>query len=156
MKEDITGFEVAKLAAEKGFDWKTKHWYDQTGTLNPTKGMRGSMSYERVAYAPSQFLLQKWLREVHNIHITVNFHSHPQLEKDWYEMWISSKHNDFRGHNLLLMKRIEARAKKVNWLDSPEEYGMFPTHQQALESGLLYSLNLITCLKDTITDNTHT
>lgn len=69
MKNKLISFCTAKLAREKGFDIKTKHWYDQTETLNPVKGIRGAMVYYNVGYAPTQSNLKKWLKEEHNIHI---------------------------------------------------------------------------------------
>jgi hypothetical protein len=71
MKEQLIAFETAKLAGEKGFDVKTKHWYDQTEALNPVKGIRGAMVYINQGYAPTQSLLQKWLREEKDIFINI-------------------------------------------------------------------------------------
>lgn len=153
--EDFVKYETAKLAEEKGFDKECSHYYDiihkeldkhsQNKWCNSEiKNGLGKFKFPMIA-APTQSELQKYLRNVHNIHVTVNFHSHPKLEKDWYEMWISSPHNDFRGHGLFLMKKIEAMGKKINWLDSPEEFGMFSSHEEALEAGIFYSLNLIQC-----------
>tara|TARA_R110001606_G_scaffold391495_1_gene559642 strand:+ start:65 stop:349 length:285 start_codon:yes stop_codon:yes gene_type:complete len=50
MKEQLITFETAKLAKEKGFE------------LN---------GYTNDIEAPTQSLLQKWLREEHEIHLTV-------------------------------------------------------------------------------------
>lgn len=70
--DTLISFNTAKLAKEKGFNVKTKNWYDQTGVLNPTKGIRGAMVYHNFGYAPTQSLLQKWLREKHDIFLNID------------------------------------------------------------------------------------
>lgn len=62
-------FTTAKLAKEAGYNVECKHWYDQTETLNPCKGIRGAMIYTNEGYAPYQAELQEWLRNEHNIHV---------------------------------------------------------------------------------------
>ena len=73
MKEQLITFETAKLAKEKGFDEFGKHYYNKTGKefsfyaklANHTTGV-----HNLTCTAPTQSLLQKWLREVHKIHVT--------------------------------------------------------------------------------------
>lgn len=83
MRETLVTFKVAKLAKEKGFDWGC-YWYYTYKRKLPTnkqtfypsigtgelenfndKDMIGDF-YERIS-APSQPILQKWLREKHLI-----------------------------------------------------------------------------------------
>lgn len=52
MKEDLITFETAKLAKEKGF--KLDVWFTGIDTA---------------VNLPTQSLLQKWLREIHGIHV---------------------------------------------------------------------------------------
>lgn len=82
MKEHLIGFGTAKLAKEKGFDWEVYYYYNINGFL---KGQI-SLEYHSIKdflynwnnpksdtySAPTQSLLQKWLRDVHNIHINVS------------------------------------------------------------------------------------
>ena len=64
MKEQLISFDTAKLAKEKGFDWTGKQGWSLKGNLE---------GYNKTNYpAPTQALLQKWLRENHNIDINVN------------------------------------------------------------------------------------
>lgn len=63
--EEICTYEVAKLAKEKGFDVQTFGWYDYTGNYH--KGFIPHELHEcpryKEYYAPTQSLLQRWLRE---------------------------------------------------------------------------------------------
>ena len=92
MKEQLISFETAKLAKEKGFSERVRFiWYDNKmkpfieDNLIREYGYipgewNGNMHYkkdpsETYTSAPTQSLLQKWLREEHNIHIlTRPFH----------------------------------------------------------------------------------
>lgn len=86
MEETIISFQVAKLAKEKGFDencYQSYNVYD--GELsrfpllenmggepitNPLEyKWKNSLIHKSVITAPTQSLLQKWLREVHNINV---------------------------------------------------------------------------------------
>ena len=67
MEEIRVSFETAKLAKEKGFDidcgWKLRKL--ENGSFTHTN------SSELGIEQPTQSLLQKWLREVHNINVLV-------------------------------------------------------------------------------------
>lgn len=73
MKEEIVSFETAKLAKEKGFNEITKHAYwkniENNYFLADNSDMENSELCDCNYSAPTQSLLQKWLREVHNAHI---------------------------------------------------------------------------------------
>lgn len=100
MKEQLTSFETAKLARKKGFfNGPKEHglvfgpWYNERGeycgrTDVDDKGVEINFStygkeYQKFKlksyYAPTQSLLQKWLREEHK------FYVHPVL--GLYENW---------------------------------------------------------------------
>lgn len=78
MEETLIDYETAKLAKEKGFDWNTDYYYNTDGEsryasyYDPTPNNRGDMSWFSggntfCCAAPTQSLLQKWLRDVHSI-----------------------------------------------------------------------------------------
>jgi hypothetical protein len=81
MKEAYVSFEVAKILKQKGFDWKVFHFYDEEGHLKhregdcyslynwnyPTKDECGS----HYCSAPTLQMACRWLREEHNILVTV-------------------------------------------------------------------------------------
>jgi hypothetical protein len=59
MEDTLITFETAKLAKEKGFEFKVV-WEYILGFKN---------NHERDKYLPTQSQLAKWLREKHNIHL---------------------------------------------------------------------------------------
>lgn len=69
MEDQLVTPETAKLAHEKGFNIKCQKFYIYNGLLHifPTN----SLLMKDEAFAPTQSLLQKWLREVHNLHIVI-------------------------------------------------------------------------------------
>ena len=88
MEEELISFETAKLAKEKGFNIPTISYYNPKGRSEESEGYMterlessnwndGQGSYPTHAKdvecsAPTQSLLQKWLREVHKINIFIS------------------------------------------------------------------------------------
>ena len=82
MKEQLISFETAKLAKEKGFNIPTRNFYAdftwksievysciEVGYNEFTDSMENNHGFGDITLIPTQSLLQKWLREVHNIHV---------------------------------------------------------------------------------------
>ena len=75
MKEELITFETAKLAKQKGFNLSSYNWYrERDKSLYGTLGNRGGVEPPVVQsigryVAPTQSLLQRWLREKYNIHV---------------------------------------------------------------------------------------
>lgn len=79
MDDQLITFETAKLAKEKGFTLDGDHkCYIPNGQLFPSSfdisnyDSAVAREFTKTFAAPSQSLLQKWLREVHNIHCLVH------------------------------------------------------------------------------------
>lgn len=113
--EEICTYEVCKLAKEKGFDVPTHYAYNE----NCQKAMYMELCLNRNTKdshsisAPTQSLLQRWLREEKGLHITVPF--------DNNEFWWQIK----------------------NLANGDSEYGEvlgFDTYELALEDAELYCL----------------
>ena len=69
--EEICTYEVAKLAKEKGFNCKVE-WYYYRGTLlTDDEWDRYNKGIDYICSAPTQSLLQRWLREEKNIDISI-------------------------------------------------------------------------------------
>lgn len=117
MQEDLINLETAKLAKEKGFDiWNDI--YDVIGNLIPS--LIREMRFEQDWFpAPTQSLLQKWLREKHNLHIEIHIFN-PNV-----------------GYSI---KEIESQL----YVDERVEY---KTYEEALEVALFEALKLIKPLK---------
>lgn len=84
MKEKIISFETAKLAKEKGFNIPTRNFYadiswnnkevytcSEIGHPEYTIDMGENHGFGDIILIPTQNILQKWLREIHNIDITI-------------------------------------------------------------------------------------
>jgi hypothetical protein len=81
MKEELISFSTAKLAKEKGFDIPCYAKYSSCGSymdnlLKDVVRAIGNSTHQKLykcndggVLAPTQALLQKWLREEHNIFI---------------------------------------------------------------------------------------
>ena len=129
--DEICTYEVCKLAKEKGFDVQTFDWYDYTGNYH-----KGFIPHElqecpryKEYYAPTQGLLQRWLREEKGI--VVEAIAQPTCstsKKNCY--WWSIKQNS----NGFCYQYEECSYL----LYSDEDY--FDTYELALEDALKYAL----------------
>ena len=85
MIEQLITFETAKLAKEKGFENKTPHklrrdYYNHLGEINGDVTLyikayvnkKSTRNLETID-APTQSLLQKWLREEHQLYVLINY-----------------------------------------------------------------------------------
>jgi len=129
MKEDFIAFETAKLAKEKGFENKHPHklrrdYYNHLGKLNGdvTKYLKAFCNNEDTSEyltidAPTQSLLQKWLREVHDIHVII----------------VSGGENGLPSYDYCVM---------VNRINHNLDDGDY-SYEEALEKGLQGALKLI-------------
>ncbi len=125
MKEQLITFETAKLATSKGFrihQGALKMYRNDNqrlfSNIGPAYDIESSCSY-----APTQSLLQKWLREKHFIHMYV----YPNFESEGVSYQINiytDPYSDFRNINHTYK-------------------GEYKTHEKALEKGLYESLKLI-------------
>tara|TARA_R110000764_G_scaffold30183_1_gene70178 strand:+ start:417 stop:830 length:414 start_codon:yes stop_codon:yes gene_type:complete len=135
MKEQLITFDTAKLAKEKGFENKTPHklrrdYYNHLGEINGDVteyikayvANKGLEKYNTID-APSQSLLQKWLREEIKIYVSVDY---------------------------LIIEVIDSKGVRFDWsiynkdesIESKELIGLL-TYEEALEKGLQEALKLI-------------
>ncbi len=139
MEEQLISFETAKLAKEKGFNTPCVDTY-KGGKLYKHKDKRYNSAFKRQfvvapiknsnmlnakiyrCSAPTQSLLQKWLREKHNLHINI------MADKIYYKGNIDIVFDidiiDSKGERLISISPIE-------------------TYEEALERGLQNALKLI-------------
>ena len=146
MQEQLITFETAKLAKEKGFINGTRGCFieykkDYINPRDDNNSKKGDFEYCKKTFLrngeqesdedyvyierPTQSLLQKWLREVHNIHIMI-------------EPYYNKNKDLVYGFDLLLQETEEE--------DICEDG--FKTYEEALEIGLQESLKLIEIVKD--------
>jgi hypothetical protein len=121
MEDTLVIFETAKLAKEKGYPQTTGKMFDN-GKLKKVSISLGHPSdyKDRFYSAPTQSLLQKWLREVHDIQVNPN-HTY-------------TKSNICLGYNLSI------ESGKYNYLG---KYIYGDSYEDVLEAGLQEALKLI-------------
>jgi len=124
MTDQLISFETAKLAKEKGFneecDWNyCIETYDFPTGLHVVEGniYRFRLGVIRNACAPTQSLLQKWLRDEHKIHITI----YSSSQESW------------------MFRITKPHQKLLEGLYAED----FETYEEALEEGLQEALKLI-------------
>lgn len=126
MKEQLISYETAVLAKEKGFDWESEKFYiPETGKIcNMDAFIDIAKNLTYTVSAPTQSLLQKWLRDEKNIHISV----------DHFWDW-----DDFS--NLVYRNKEEKMHQIFSKRDG--DYISYETYEEALEAGLQEALKLI-------------
>lgn len=141
MKEQLVSFETAKLAKEKGFRNFCFYYYDKHGKLVEPYEENGSstdvefrvdlddflenhnQSYNKCHSAPTQSLLQKWLRDEHDL-----------------EAYVIPNHY-YKDGKLVKQYRAWKPTKTGQEMISRDTF--FNTYEQALEKGLQEALKLI-------------
>lgn len=128
--EDYVSFETAKLLKEKGFDGIVKSCYGETGLEGYMLGMKttSNSQLESCFYArPTLQMAMKWLREVHNLHCSVDY----DYVLGWYCQITSLK--ETVEYDYEEMKRYH-----------PEIDNGFSSSEEACEAAIKYCLeNLI-------------
>lgn len=126
MEEILIEFETAKLAKEKGFDLPHSKYYGAKGSFHNSKQRLTHESLRSGGFlAPTQSLLQKWIREEYNFHIKVEEEGRGKF---WYYAIVDFKER----HSTHSLRK---KASKEDW--------EFKTHEEALEKGLMEALKLI-------------
>jgi hypothetical protein len=113
-------------AKEKGFNWRTTSFYEngefKERDRNPNiETWDHNSSFKERTSAPTQTHLQKWLREVHNLH------ANPYMEGEAGEP-------ELNLYTYFIHQGMGNRIKSKM---------IFPSFESALEYALLESLNLI-------------
>lgn len=134
MKEEIVSFKVAKLAKEKGFNeevlWKYREKDEDSPYLFTSSNSENVVLGNYYEFckvekdclpAPTQSLLQRWLREVHGEVVIINVEF--------------SENNNLLYDYIHYSKIVE---EEIEYYD-----GQFNTYEQALEAGLEKALNII-------------
>lgn len=144
MQEELVTFKTAVLASDKSFNWETQHVYstEEENTDDPMVYNYGSsLIGDEELYAPTQSLLHRWLREVHDIRVLIDFETIDDSETA-YTFKIVKYLPEGKGR------------KKDTWGFYETTYsftqggGWYKTYEEALELGLIEGLKLIKNDKD--------
>ena len=143
MEEQLISYETAKLAKEKGFDEKVYREYDKSGYLRCTSksadvvlGPYDELLKSTEYPAPTQSLLQRWLREVHNCFIDILPHRDGDSKN---KQWKSKK-------DVFWSVEVDYYGKdfKIELTDDADFTQHFnKSYEEALEIGLQEALKLI-------------
>ena len=149
MKEELVSFSTAKLAKEKGFNWKVLDTFASDGMpvsryavnedglesyittgdedyLEEVMELSNSEMQSDFVARPTQSLLQKWLRDEYKIYVTT---------------LLSYKDNKFVKDSFFCEISKESSLKQF-----VGEYGIsecFKTYEEALEFGLKEALEML-------------
>ena len=129
MKDELITFETAKLAKKKGFDSSHIEYRNLASgniVLNWTDKLEcfETQKAANIARLPTQSLLQKWLREVHNIDV----HAQPFIMKEGEHSYLPDE-----SYSFFLFKDGIYISDMVDFID----------FEEALEMGLQKALKLI-------------
>lgn len=153
IQEDLITFETAVLAKSKGFDLETLHFYtkpnskmfgiDEHYRNYPIKniskklyrvGVHAVLNIENIYYASSHSLLAKWLRDVHNIVIIMDYATHQDDEPIGHITYYC------------MINKFTPEIFTSSFDEGSEDDGIteyYDTYEQALEQGLQIALKLI-------------
>lgn len=135
MTEELIKFETALKAKEKGFNWECRETYSPDSdcrTLNYYEGDGSGWftnsniteeyteNFDIKCVASTQSLLQRWLREVHKIHIEILYGQKANSENEY-----------------CYYTTIQVGNKNKKTLVCNDDY------EEALENALFQALNLI-------------
>lgn len=135
MDETLISLETAKLAKEKGFNEPTRgfiepvynethEFFDDT-VLYVYSGYKPLKEHHKILeegwyLAPTQALLQKWIREKHKIHIDIGWQPFGENLSWWF---------------------LTSKLGEEIW--EFETLNNFDTYEEALEAGLYEALTLL-------------
>ena len=144
--DDVVSYETAKLAKELGYEGyvglgigKKGWYYNHEGILNGdcTEDLKLIVNAvvaglprpaSRLISAPTQSVLQRWLRENHNIDVSVEYK--PNIKK-----W------DFFPNDMNMNGVAYCKCRHTYYRANPER--RFDTYELALEAGLCEALKNI-------------
>lgn len=115
------GYDGWELAESN--NWNRKNWVFTKSGSSCFGCKLDNVKYFEACSAPTQSLLQKWLREVHNIHISINIT------------------NIGRYYAQVFKFQPENRSNML-FFESQNSFDKVDTHEKALEQGLQEALKL--------------
>lgn len=153
MTDELITFETAKLAKEKGFNIPLKKGFDSKGNIilfgkkkdyyitSDIYYSNDSLPREEntthfpkifLCTAPTQSLLQRWLREIHQIDVVIS----PERYSNGVNYCVQAQKFDLNEGCITQNFIVEGSY----WFNDNHEY---PTYEEALEKGLQEGLKLI-------------
>lgn len=142
--EDNVSFETAKLLKEKGFDDEyTNAFYDKTGDLyfiDLLTDLSQHTDNDTDIAASTLYVAMKWLREVHNIVIVVDYDYEFTDTSYCYKIYRLGKNGE---PGRVVVKGVSDRDGKehiVGFRDYERSYKDYRTFEEACADGVKYCL----------------
>lgn len=159
MKEQLIDFETAKLAKDKRFNIRCADMFTDKPSVITNIAAWDEDKYpdyfkQDLIWRPTQGLLQRWLREIHNIHINIIYEEYIQRsEYKYFHYDISNDiFTDVTKNQDLFDDLLEECSQDIpgNHLNDEkfsklifERNFAFKTYEDALEHGLQRALKLV-------------
>lgn len=122
MTEELVTLETAKLLKEKGFNEYCKNVIDVDSILRETLYRTNDNLPKQCFSLPTQYIAQKWLREIKKLHITI--------------------YNSASGYTYDISK-ADMGTVLYCFPKGPNDAGNWDTYEEALEAGIIKALKLI-------------
>lgn len=143
--EDFVSFESAKLLKEKGFD-AVKCQNSPHFSYN-IDGQFSGPSWDSKYNAPTLQMAMKWLREIHNVLIVVDYEWECDTTPYYFKIYRlgeNGKPERVAVKGVSYDKDDNPKEHIVGYRDWERSYGDYSTYEQACEAGIKYCLeNLI-------------
>lgn len=126
--EDYVSVEVAKLLKKKGYSDPCCTAYDKEGNVGDfPRGINWNESYDWVISRPTLYLATKWLREQHQLHVSVGMIGDYATDADGNKVkewtaWTFSSYYTTSLHHVF------------------DCFGRYDTYEEALNDGILETL----------------
>ena len=148
--EDYISFETAELLKEKGFDENCAALYHlRTGKIiqQGVGYVFKNSQWENFVSAPTLQMAMKWLREVHNILLVVDYEYECDTTPYYFKIYRlgeNGKPERVTIKGVLYDKDNNATEHIVGYRDWERSYGDYSTYEEACEESIKYCLkNLI-------------
>ena len=113
MKEELVSFKTAKLAKEKGFDEICSYLYENSKVIVYTTHKNSGLNKHFDWYsAATQSLLQKWLREAHEIFVSVDVNFNVKI---YYKDELHNEIFNFNSYEEALEKGLQEGLKLIEY-----------------------------------------
>lgn len=129
IEEQLISFETAKLAKELGFNYLCRNHYISEEDIRMSYLELNHNKSNSIISRPTQSLLQKWLREVHKLHIEV------ELTDNSGGFWFT--------WSIVNSNKRESCSETFDQATTTYDYVQHGTYEEALESGLLNGLRWV-------------
>lgn len=147
MELKLVDKEIAIQLKELGFDWKSRSYYENDSLQYLEKDEGSYWNYNEksrdkynICSAPTQALVRKWFREIHDIHVEVNVEHSKTKDgnKLLYSYSVSSKENHYLGIDSNLDVWIG-----LYEIEDNKSYHIRETYEEALNDCILEAIEVL-------------